>query len=78
MDSLEDEGVVVKSPSFDSSDEEVTVRKKIVVIESDGAHRYNLLSERYVKVNFRRQFGQFYLLKIGKSGITSVPGSAQG
>ena len=36
MDSLEDEGVVVKSPSFDSSDEEVTVRKKIVVIESDG------------------------------------------
>ena len=45
MDSLEDERVVVKSPSFDSSDEEVTVRKKIVVIESDGAHRYNLLSD---------------------------------
>ena len=28
-------------------------------------------TKRYVKVNFRRQFGQFYLLKIGKSGITS-------
>ena len=40
MDSLEDEGVVVKSPSFDSSDEEVTVRKKIVVIERDGDERW--------------------------------------
>ena len=39
MDSSEDEeGVVVKSPSFDSSDEEVTVRKKIAVNESDGGN----------------------------------------
>ena len=40
MDSSEAEGVVVKVPSFNSSDEEVTDRKKIAVIESDGDERW--------------------------------------
>ena len=40
MDSSEAEGVVVKVPSFNSSDEEVTDRKKIAVIESDGDDRW--------------------------------------
>ena len=57
MDSLEDEGVVVKSPSFDSSDEEVTVRKKIVVIESDGDERKWMRNRRTMQDKARRGRG---------------------